>query len=89
MSEIGKITWAMVSKDCSEIILPGTITKNDKFLMLPLSGPLVEVSKMLKKTFRRDNSPLFDSRNPRKELESGSGRYGSRNLRQADGFDDS
>src|SRR5690348_2679660 len=33
-----QITWAMVSKDCKEIALPGEITKNGEPLALPLIG---------------------------------------------------
>ena len=35
-----KITWAMVDKDCNEIVLPGEIVKNDQALTIPLAGPL-------------------------------------------------
>lgn len=62
-----QITWAMVSKDCKEIELPGEITKNGEPLTLPLVGKgLDEVPAMLKKQFRKDG-PVFDSTNLRKE----------------------
>lgn len=55
-----KITWAMVSKDCSEIELPGEITKSGEPLTLPLVGPLAEISKTLKRLFRNEAKPVFD-----------------------------
>jgi len=61
------ITWAMVSKDCKELELPGEITKNGEPLTLPLVGKgLEQVSTMLKKQFRKDG-PVFDATNLRKE----------------------
>jgi hypothetical protein len=40
-----KMTWSTVSKDCSEIELPGEIVKNDDPLALPLAGPLEPAQK--------------------------------------------
>jgi integrase len=54
-----KITWDMVSKDCSEIELSGDITKNGEPLTLPLVGPLSEIATMLKKMFRDQSKPVF------------------------------
>jgi integrase len=60
-----KITWDMVSKDCSEIMLPGEITKSGEALTLPLVGAgLEEVSATLRKMFRTDG-PVFDATNLR------------------------
>jgi hypothetical protein len=50
----------MVSRDYSEIELPGEITKTGEPLTLPLAGPLVEVAKTLKKIFRDESKPVFD-----------------------------
>jgi integrase len=62
-----KITWAMVAKDCSEIELPGEITKSGEPLTLPLSGDgLKDLAAMLRKTFRKDGQ-LFDDTNFRME----------------------
>jgi integrase len=54
-----KITWDMVSKDCTEIELSGDITKNGEPLTLPLVGPLAEIATMLKKMFRDQSKPVF------------------------------
>jgi integrase len=43
-----KITWEMVSRDCTEIELPAEIMKNDEPLILPLVGPLEGISPLLK-----------------------------------------
>jgi integrase len=60
-----KITWAMVARDCSEIELPGEITKTGEPLTLPLVGPLAEVATTLKKMFRDESKPVFDVRDLR------------------------
>jgi integrase len=60
-----KITWDMVSKDYSEIELPGEITKTGEPLTLPLAGPLAEVATTLKKMFRDESRPVFDVSNLR------------------------
>lgn len=62
-----EITWPMVSRDCTEIEIPGDITKTGEPLLLPLVGRgLNEVAAMLRKMFRKDG-PVFDSTNLRKE----------------------
>jgi len=61
-----KMTWSTVSKDCSEIELPGEIVKNDDPLALPLAGPLEEIGNLLKKmrkTFPKPNDPIFNFKN--------------------------
>jgi integrase len=60
-----KITWSMVAPDCSEIELPGEITKTGEPLTLPLAGPLAEIATTLKKLFRDESKPVFDSRDLR------------------------
>ena len=60
-----KITWAMVSEDCSEVELPGEITKSGDPLTLPLAGKgLAEVAKTLKR-MPRANETVFDVTNLR------------------------
>jgi integrase len=61
-----KITWNMVSKDCSEIELPAEIMKNDDPLILPLVGPLEKISTLLRemrKSFPKPNDRVFSFRN--------------------------
>jgi integrase len=54
------ITWDMVSKDATEIKLPGAIMKADKPLTIVLAGAGLEpVAAMLRKMFRRDAEPVF------------------------------
>jgi hypothetical protein len=55
----------MVSRDCSEIELPGEITKTDRPLTLPLAGPLAEIATTLKKMFRDESKPVFNVRDLR------------------------
>jgi integrase len=43
-----KITWEMVNDDCTEIELPGSITKSGEPLVLPLTGALSGLSDTLK-----------------------------------------
>jgi len=63
-----QITWEMVSKDCTMIDLPGIITKNGSPLKLVLAGSQLEsLVKMLRKMFRKDGVPVFDSTNYRQE----------------------
>ena len=57
---------SMVSKDCSEIELPGEIVKNDDPLTLPLAGPLEEIANLLKKmrkAFPKPTDPVFSFKN--------------------------
>jgi integrase len=62
-----QITWEMVSKDCSEISLPGAITKSGEPLVLPMTGEgLRDVAAILRKKFRTDG-PVFDTTNLRVE----------------------
>jgi len=62
------ITWDMVSKDCSTIELPGSITKTKKPLTLVLAGKQLEpIAAMLRKMFRDPSKPVFDSTNYRPE----------------------
>jgi len=63
-----KITWDMVNKECDVINLPGSITKTKKPLLLVLDGPmLAPLVAILRKQFRRDGQPVFDSTNHRPE----------------------
>jgi integrase len=61
-----KITWAMVSRNNDEIMMPGRINKNRKPHVVPLVGPLSEISSMLeqlRKTFPQPTDHVFDFRN--------------------------
>jgi len=61
-----KITWEMVSRDCTEIELPAEIMKNDEPLILPLVGPLEGISTLLKemrKSFPKPTDRVFNFRN--------------------------
>lgn len=61
-----RITWDMVNAACDVISLPGTITKTKKPLLLVLDGSmLAPLAAMLRKQFRRDDKPVFDSMNYR------------------------
>ena len=65
-----RIKWEMVNEDCSEVELPGEITKSGEPLTLPLVGEgLDEVSQCLRMMFRNDG-PVFDARNLRKEWDA-------------------
>ncbi len=68
LGALQKITWDMVNKECDEINLPGTITKTKKPLTIVLAGPMLKpIQAMLKKMFRDDEKPVFDSTNYRTE----------------------
>ncbi len=55
-----KITWDYVSQDCSEIELPGEITKSGEPLTLPLVGDgLKDVAEYLRKQFRVPGKCIF------------------------------
>ena len=61
-----KITWDMVNASCDVLNLPGLITKTKKPLLIVLDGPMLEpVVVILRKRFRRDGQPVFDSTNYR------------------------
>jgi integrase len=60
-----KLKWEMVNEDCSEVVLPGEITKSGDPLTLPLAGEgLSKVAKTLKKMPRKDGA-VFDITNLR------------------------
>jgi integrase len=63
-----KIRWEHVSKDCETINLPADIIKTRKPLSLPLVGALLSpLAAKLRKRFRHDGEPVFDSTNYRPE----------------------
>ncbi len=73
------IRWAHVAKDCGEINLPAAITKTRKPLTLPLAGPLLSpLAAMLRKRFRHDDEPIFDSTNYRPEWNKACAKAGLR-----------
>jgi integrase len=60
------ITWQMVSADATEIKIPGPLMKSKNQLTVVLAGPGLElVSRLLKKTFRRNGDRVFDTTNYR------------------------
>jgi len=59
-----QVKWNWVNLDAATIDLPAEVVKNDEPLTLPLSTELVA---MLKKVFRNDAKPVFDTTNWRKE----------------------
>jgi integrase len=60
-----RITWDMVSSDCTEIKLPAAIMKARQPLTLVLAGPVLEpVAATLRKMFRTEG-PVFNSTNYR------------------------
>ena len=62
------ITWKDVDRDCTMISIPASGTKNKQPLRLPLNGELLEpLARDLRKQFRADDRPLFDSTNYRPE----------------------
>jgi integrase len=62
------IAWKDVNKDCTMISIPARGTKNKQPLRLPLQGELLEsVARDLRKQFRSDDRPIFDSTNYRPE----------------------
>lgn len=68
LGALQRITWDMVSKDCSSIELPGSLTKSKKPLTLVLAGAQLEpIAAMLRKMFRDSAKPVFDSTNYRPE----------------------
>lgn len=81
LGALQRISWVMVSKDCSSIELPGSLTKSKKPLTLVLAGPQLEpIAALLRKMFRDTSKPVFDSTNYRPEwskacAKSGLGTY--------------
>jgi integrase len=58
-----KITWQMVSKDCTEIEMSGKIMKSGKPHTIPLVGPLAEIAAMLRekrKSFPKPTDRVLD-----------------------------
>jgi integrase len=68
LSATQKITWEMVSQDCSVITLPPGFIKNRQPLTIAIAGAFLEpVRKELQKMFRRKSHPVFDFTNYRNE----------------------
>jgi integrase len=62
------IPWAWVDKDCTAIMIPVGVTKNDEALTLSLKGPfLAPVREWMKKQIRVADKTVFDSACYRKE----------------------
>lgn len=67
--EVEQLTWGMLSKDCSEIIIPGRVTKTDKGRTVPLVGPLAKIAEEFRegrKKFPKAHQSLFNMRNFRR-----------------------
>jgi len=65
---VKKVTWSMVSKDNTQITMPGRINKNRKPHVIPLVGPLEPIVNMLaemRKSFPRPEDHVFDFTNHR------------------------
>ncbi len=81
LGALQRITWDMVSNDCSVITLPASLTKTKQPLTLVLAGGQLEpIAALLRKTFRDTTKPVFDSTNYRPEwskacAKSGLGTY--------------
>jgi integrase len=68
LGALRKIRWSMVSKDGTQINLPGEIVKSGKPLLIVLAGfYLKPIADKLKTRFRNEDSPVFDSTNYRFE----------------------
>jgi len=92
-----KITWDMVSNDCTKLTLPGSIVKNKKPIVLALPAELsTALQKQVRKQFRQVGKPVFDGTNLRREWHKATRaakcsnliihdlrRSGARNLREA------
>lgn len=88
-----KITWDMVSKDCTEIELSAEIMKNHEPVTIPLVGPLAEISTVLKerrKSFPKPKDAVLNFRNFRFAWNRACDRLGlgkfDKNLRHYDGL---
>jgi len=67
---VKKVTWSMVSKDNTQITMPGRINKNRKPHVIPLVGPLEPIVNMLteiSKSFPKPEDHVFDFRNHRNQ----------------------
>jgi len=65
---VKKVTWSMVSKDNTQITMPGRINKNRKPHVIPLVGPPEPIVNMLaemRKSFPRPEDHVFDFTNHR------------------------
>ena len=63
-----QVTWIMVSKDNTEITMPGRVNKNRRPHIIPLVGPLEPIVGMLaemRKSFPKPDALVFDFTNHR------------------------
>ena len=64
------LTWDMVDKNCTELHVPGELTKNGEDFTLPLlyknGEPIFDFVKDIKKMVRFNGQPIFDTTNFRK-----------------------
>lgn len=59
-----KLTWNMLSADCTKLFIPGELMKNGDPLTLALPSELVA---MLRKQSRKSGAAVFDGMNLRRE----------------------
>jgi integrase len=69
--QAAKLTWDMVDKNCTELHVPGEMTKNGEDFTLPLvykSGePIFDFVKDIKRMTRFNGQPIFNTTNFRSE----------------------
>jgi len=74
------LTWDMVDKNCTELHVPGELTKNGEDFTLPLvyknGEPIFEFVKDIKRMTRLNGKPIFDTTNFRKEWRTACARLG-------------
>jgi len=74
------LTWDMVDRNCTELYVPGEITKNGEDFTLPLvyknGEPIFEFVSDIKRMTRFNGQSVFDTTNFRKEWRSACHRLG-------------
>lgn len=75
-----QLTWDMVDKNCTELHVPGELTKNGEDFTLPLvyknGEPIFEFVQDIKRMSRFNGQPIFDTTNFRKEWRNACHRLG-------------
>src|SRR6266849_334055 len=69
--QAASLTWDMVDKNCTELHVPGELTKNGEDFVLPLvfkdGKPIFDFVKDIKRMVRLNGEPIFDTTNFRSE----------------------
>src|SRR6266849_883531 len=69
--QAARLTWDMVDKNCTELHVPGELTKNGEDFVLPLvfkdGKPIFDFVKDIKRMVRLDGEPIFDITNFRSD----------------------